>query len=372
MDLNLQHGTVVKLINEPLFSECYFDTDLVKRWQEFNGEGDTIRRVWGYVKNYLELVDHLRGEDLDEQWNNILVEVDDNTDYPSRDSFMDDWIELQIAGDPSCLTYADMVLDCGQNLRNLRPNHPLLEHLPPPLPAPATPPAAPDTPPAAPDTPPAAPDTPPVVRAPPTVPTRRRVTAPPVVPPHPTVPARSRGTEPPVVPAPPTVSARRRVPAPPPAPQNPNSSGNTSNHQAGGQVGLGQSPNGEQDREEEKENDRNEEDGMEEEKEERQEEEDKMEEEKEEQQEEEDKMDEDKEEPQEEPQEEVRMVEDEEERPGPQSQADPNGQEETRDETMLDDDPNAGDTAGPEGDMDMAEGVTDDVIVGRFWGITPS
>ena len=82
--------------------------------------------------------------------------------------------------------------------------------------------------------------------------------------------------------------------------------------------------------------------------------------------------DESKEEPQEEPQEEVRMVEDEEERPGPQSQADPNGQEETRDETMLDDDPNAGDTAGPEGDMDMAEGVTDDVIVGRFWGITPS
>ena len=66
------------------------------------------------------------------------------------------------------------------------------------------------------------------------------------------------------------------------------------------------------------------------------------------------------------------IVEDEEERPGPQSQADPNGQEETRDETMLDDDPNAGDTAGPEGDMDMAEGVTDDVIVGRFWGITPS
>ena len=99
VNLNVQHQTVVNLVNEPLFSECYFDTDLVKRWEEYEGEGETIRTVWGHVKDYLELVDYLLGDDSNDEWNVIMAEldVDDDTEYPTRDSFMAEWIEIHLS-----------------------------------------------------------------------------------------------------------------------------------------------------------------------------------------------------------------------------------------------------------------------------------
>ena len=121
-----------------------------------------------------------------------------------------------------------------------------------------------------------------------------------------------------------------------------NSGGSTSNHQAGGQVGLGQSPNGGKDNEDNKT-----------------EYEDKMEEDDEEGKEEEDKMEEDTEE--------ERIVEDEEERPGSQNQANPNNEEDTRDEGMHDDDANTGGTSGGQGEMDVDEQETDDALLDRYY-----
>ena len=106
-------------MNEPLFSECYFDTDLVKRWEEYEGEGETIRTVWGHVKDYLELVDYLLGDDSNDEWNVIMAEldVDDDTEYPTRDSFMAEWIEIHLSADPRCMAHAMTVLEHGQILR---------------------------------------------------------------------------------------------------------------------------------------------------------------------------------------------------------------------------------------------------------------
>ena len=42
--------------------------------------------VWGHVKDYLELVDYLLGEDSNDEWNVIMAEmdVDNDTEYPTR------------------------------------------------------------------------------------------------------------------------------------------------------------------------------------------------------------------------------------------------------------------------------------------------